>query len=320
MDRVPPVPAIPLRRWRPAICVALCLCIWTGTPRATEIYKSVDAEGHVTYSDRPDMSNAPVYSGSSDDGTDEVGSISTSTPPPPLPDSDQPDCPQDGDLWTPGFWVWNGGSFSWVPGVWVIPPNVDVFWTPGYWVFVRNVYVFHRGYWGPQVGYYGGINYGFGYPGAGYSGGRWRGHVFLYNAAVNHLNGSMLRAAYNEPEPELNHRNLNRVSYNGGPGGTGTAPNAQERLAVQSRLHSVPQRIHLQASPGYTPNIRSSEDQPSPAARPSVSREQEPITPRRNTASVMTEPPPPVNVRSRPAPAPKPVRVRSTPIRSVTLK
>jgi hypothetical protein len=25
------------------------------------------------------------------------------------------------------------------------------------------VYIFHAGYWGTQVGFYGGVNYGFGY-------------------------------------------------------------------------------------------------------------------------------------------------------------
>ena len=31
------------------------------------------------------------------------------------------------------------------------------------------------GYWGPHVGYYGGVNYGFGYMGVGFAGGAWRG-------------------------------------------------------------------------------------------------------------------------------------------------
>ena len=86
------------------------------------------------------------------------------------------------DAWLLG--IWSGrillGSF----GVWVSPPQVGVLWTPGYWGFANGVYLFHRGYWGPHVGFYGGINYGFGYGGGGFFGGRWNGGVFAYNTAV----------------------------------------------------------------------------------------------------------------------------------------
>ena len=39
-----------------------------------------------------------------------------------------------------------------------------------------------------MVGFYGGINYGFGYPGDGYYGGQWRGREFYYNRTVNNVN------------------------------------------------------------------------------------------------------------------------------------
>src|SRR6202790_5246980 len=76
--------------------------------------------------------------------------------PPPLPDYEQPPCPEDGYLWTPGYWAWGGGGYYWVPGTWVQPPRVGVLWTPGYWGFVGGVYAFHVGYWGPHVGFSGG--------------------------------------------------------------------------------------------------------------------------------------------------------------------
>ena len=41
--------------------------------------------------------------------------------------------------------------------------------------------IFHEGYWGPHVGFYGGIDYGFGYTGAGYAGGYWNNGAFYYN-------------------------------------------------------------------------------------------------------------------------------------------
>jgi len=39
---------------------------------------------------------------------------------------------------------------------------------------------FTKVYWGPVVGFYGGINYGFGYFGRGYEGGRWEHDHFYY--------------------------------------------------------------------------------------------------------------------------------------------
>src|SRR4030088_1729048 len=51
--------------------------------------------------------------------------------PPPLPDYEQPPCPEEGYLWTPGYWAWSGGYY-WVPGTWGEPPRIGVLWTPAY--------------------------------------------------------------------------------------------------------------------------------------------------------------------------------------------
>jgi hypothetical protein len=300
----------------------LSLWIWPATPWATEIYKSVDADGHVTYSDRPTMSNlpsSPVDSALPDD-TNEISVIRAPTPPPPLPIDDQPPCPEDGDLWTPGYWVWDGVQYAWVAGVWVFPPGVLIFWTPGYWAFVGNVFIFHRGYWGPQVGYYGGINYGYGYPGTGYVGGRWEGRVFAYNRAVNHLDTGTLRHVYDEPQ--VSRASVSRVSYNGGPGGTSTVASAQERLAAQSRMISAPERMHLQPNPGPGPNVSYRSGQSTPGTRPATSRTPPPSVSRRSTVSTAPPPQAPANTAVRPAPsASKTTRPRATPtIRSGAIK
>src|SRR6516165_10569338 len=115
----------------------------------------------------------------------EVGvSISANIPPPPLPVYDQPPCPVDGWLWAPGYWAYDPQmGYYWVPGVWVMPPQIGWLWTPPYWAFYNGIYVWHRGYWGPDIGFYGGIDYGWGYPGTGYIGGIWNGGVFRYNTA-----------------------------------------------------------------------------------------------------------------------------------------
>lgn len=91
--------------------------------------------------------------------------VSVRIGPPALPVYAQPICPGPGYVWTPGYWAWDDGDgYYWVPGTWVVAP-VGMLWTPGYWGWGGGVYLWHPGYWGPHVGFYGGINYGFGYPG-----------------------------------------------------------------------------------------------------------------------------------------------------------
>ena len=192
---------------------------------AGEVYKSVDAEGHVVYSDRPDpnaqQSIVNVQTAQSGDDVE----VSATVAPPDLPDEDQPPCPEDGYLWTPGYWAWGAAGYYWAPGEWVPPPDVGLLWTPGYWDFEDSYYVFHRGYWGPHIGYYGGINYGFGYFGAGFVGGHWVGNSFAYNGTVSNVHARVVHniysaAVYRGPAG-------NRVSFNGRPRGTTARPPTQ---------------------------------------------------------------------------------------------
>ncbi len=110
--------------------------------------------------------------------------------PPPIPEYDQPPAPGDGYIWTPGYWAWDNSAndYYWVDGAWVPPPYQGALWTPGWWgPGYDNGYFWNAGYWGPFVGYYGGLNYGFGYFGTGYYGGYWRGGHFWYNRGLNHF-------------------------------------------------------------------------------------------------------------------------------------
>src|ERR1700722_11817073 len=112
------------------------------------------------------------------------------TAPPAMPDYEQPECPSDGYLWQPGYWAYSPyrNDYYWVPGAWVAPPNSGVLWTPPYSWYECSRFFFHVGYWGDHVGFYGGINYGYGYGGHGYYGGEWRGGRFNYNTAVVRVN------------------------------------------------------------------------------------------------------------------------------------
>lgn len=170
-------------------------------------------------------------------------------PPPPLPVYEQPPCPVDGYIWTPGVWEWGPAGYFWVPGTWVEPPAVGLLWTPGYWGFAGGVYAFHRGYWGPQVGFYGGVNYGHGYFGSGYAGGRWVNNDFHYNTAVTNVNVTTIHNTYNQTIVNnvnvTNVTNITRVSYSGGAGGARTTPNAEE-LAAAREAHVPPTGMQVQ--------------------------------------------------------------------------
>src|SRR5215472_18993243 len=99
--------------------------------------------------------------------------ISVHIGPPALPVYAQPICPGAGYIWTPGYWAYGPMGYYWVPGTWVVAPTPGFLWTPGYWGWGGGAYIWHAGYWGPHVGFYGGVNYGFGYFGAGFAGGYW---------------------------------------------------------------------------------------------------------------------------------------------------
>ena len=175
--------------------------------------------------------------------------ISVAFAPPDLPVYEQPICPGDGYIWTPGYWAYDDdiSDYYWVPGTWVLAPEVGFLWTPGYWAWGGSGFVFYEGFWGPVVGFYGGVNYGYGYFGHGYDGGRWDGGHFFYNRSVNNVNVTIIHNVY---EARVNYRTENRVSYNGGNGGINQRPRPEEEAAAHARhLPAVPdQRQHVQAA------------------------------------------------------------------------
>ena len=125
--------------------------------------------------------------------------VSVRIGPPPLPLYVQPICPEPGYIWAPGYWAYGPDGYFWVPGTWVEPPEVGLLWTPGYWGWENSFYLWHAGYWGPEVGYYGGINYGFGYPGVGFFGGYWKGGAYFYNRTVTNVNVTVVRNTTTPP-------------------------------------------------------------------------------------------------------------------------
>lgn len=159
--------------------------------------------------------------------------ISVGFAPPVLPVYEQPPCPEPGLMWTPGYWAYGEDGYYWVPGAWVPAPYEGALWTPGYWGWSSGLYVWHGGYWGRHVGYYGGVNYGFGYMGVGFVGGLWRGHDFVYNTAVVRVNDRVIHNVYVDRRVVERNTIVNdrHVAFSGGPGGINHRATADERVA-----------------------------------------------------------------------------------------
>ena len=156
--------------------------------------------------------------------------------PPPLPVYLQPAIPGPGYLWSPGYWDFEPAfGYYWVPGTWVLPPRPNLLWTPAYWGWSDGVYVFHRGYWGQQVGFYGGVVYGFGYTGTGFQGGYWNAGAFFYNRYVTNITNVSVTNVYSETVVNAGAR----TSYNGGAGGTTARPTPQQNALAQQN-HEPP--------------------------------------------------------------------------------
>src|SRR6476620_1551209 len=187
--------------------------------------------------------------------------------PPPLPVYEQPECPVAGYMWTPGYWGWNADYYDyyWVPGVWVPPPRVGLLWTPGWWGWRGGSYAFNQGYWGPTVGFYGGVNYGYGYNGNGYWGGRWSGNNFQYNTAVTRVNKTVINNTYVNNSFAKN-VNANRTSFNGGNGGIKAQPNAEQRKAMTNanKVGPTSDQLNRQQAAGKDKNLLASTNKGKP--------------------------------------------------------
>jgi hypothetical protein len=183
--------------------------------------------------------------------------------PPELPVYEQPPIPAPGYMWTPGYWAYGPAGYFWVPGTWVLPPTVGTLWTPGYWGWRDGIYVWSAGYWGPHIGFYGGVNYGFGYGGYGYEGGRWNNGVFAYNRNVNNFGEVRITNVYSKTVVV---RNNVRVSFNGGSEGTRAQPTPQEEAAAHEQ-HVAPtaQQTHHQQIASTNKALLASENHGRPA-------------------------------------------------------
>ena len=201
--------------------------------------------------------------------------VSVTISPPAIPIYVQPACPGPGYMWTPGYWAWDPVyGYYWVPGTWVLAPFTGALWTPGYWAWrdADDGFVWYSGFWGPIVGFYGGIDYGFGYTGYGYQGGYWRQGVFYYNRAVNRVDVVNIRNVYYNRTVV---RNTTRVSYNGGSGGINARPDRAQSAAERERRDGpVREQLNQQSLARRDPSQRVSYNHGAPpiAATPRPGR------------------------------------------------
>jgi len=105
--------------------------------------------------------------------------VSVTIAPPELPVYEQPICP--GKI-TLGSGIGLRRGLLLVPGTWVLAPE-RVFYGPRLLGLARQRLFFNAGYWGRKSALRR-INYGFGYFGHGFEGGRWECGHFFYNRAV----------------------------------------------------------------------------------------------------------------------------------------
>jgi hypothetical protein len=185
------------------------------------------------------------------DNTPVDAEVTTNAVPPALPDYEQPECPAEGYLWQPGYWAFSAAinQYYWVPGAWVAPPNIGLLWTPPYWGYDGGVYAFHSGYWGNTIGFYGGINYGYGYAGAGFVGGDWHEGHFRYNTAIMRVNGRM-HYVY-EDRTVIYRGERSHYAFNG-RGGIMARPSIHEREAMREH--------HIMATPEQRRNMEIARD------------------------------------------------------------
>jgi len=169
--------------------------------------------------------------------------INITIAPPELPVYEQPPLPEEGYIWSPGYWAYGGEGYFWVPGTWALPPAVGLLWTPGYWRWRDGLYLWSVGYWGPNVGFYGGVDYGSGYGGIGYQGGYWNNGVFAYNRAVNNFGAVRVANVYDKTFT-VDSR-ASRASFNGGIGGTLARATPQEEAAAHE-AHVAPTALQIQ--------------------------------------------------------------------------
>ena len=108
------------------------------------------------------------------------------------------------------------------------------------------------------MGYYGGVNYGFGYMGIGFVGGMWAGREFRYNTAVVNVNRTVIHNTYIDNTVVRNTTVVNdrHVAYSGGPGGINHRPTADEARFSREQ-HTAPTSLQTEHQAAARANLNN---------------------------------------------------------------
>ncbi len=89
----------------------------------------------------------PVVSVYLDPPLEEPAPVQVSWAPPPMLVETPPPPPSDEDVWTGGYWAWEG-NWVWAHGRWAPPPRHGYRWNNPYYEHRGDSVVFVNGYWG----------------------------------------------------------------------------------------------------------------------------------------------------------------------------
>jgi hypothetical protein len=101
---------------------------------------SVDQERGTIY-------GAPGRPLSPDDRAYRVSRVSAPPTPPPTPVDAVPPQPTANALWVPGYWIYDGRSYTWTHGRWEVPPPFAHTYVPAHSEMRNGQSVFVPGYW-----------------------------------------------------------------------------------------------------------------------------------------------------------------------------
>jgi hypothetical protein len=101
---------------------------------------SVDQERGTIY-------GAPGRQPTPDDRGYRVSRVQAPSGPPATPVDPVPPQPASNALWVPGFWIYDGRSYTWTAGRWEIPPPYARTYVPAHSEMRNGQMVFVPGYW-----------------------------------------------------------------------------------------------------------------------------------------------------------------------------
>jgi hypothetical protein len=76
-----------------------------------------------------------------------TGEVLVTQAPPAVRVETQTVSPGGNYTWTRGYWRWNGATYVWVPGSWIVRPRTAAVWVEGHWLRRGSRWVWVAGYW-----------------------------------------------------------------------------------------------------------------------------------------------------------------------------